>query len=424
MTAAAVRVTDARVEFTRRPFARPLRLSSGTISEITEARATVTVETPEGLTATGHGAIYLSDLWAWPDAARTPAERDAAMRAFAEAAATTIRATTDDGGQHPLEAGLRFQNALLAADAPLPPLARLVSGSPFDAALHDAAGRACGVSAFGLYDADAPIPSADAHFPDGGACAAVRALLRRPPATHLDATLVVGKGDDLIEIEPWVRERGYRCFKLKLGGTDPDEDALRVSAVFRYARALGVAAPRLSADANCAGPDAATVATFLDVLEQTDGEAYAALECVEQPTGRDIRAHAFDWHAVAARRPLLLDEGLTDWADLLAAGEQGWNGLAVKTCRGHSFSLATAAWAHQRGWKLTVMDLTNPGIAGIHSALVAAHLPGVGAIEMNAAQFTPAANADWLPRLSPLLEPDDGTHRLPSPTPAGLGSDL
>jgi L-alanine-DL-glutamate epimerase-like enolase superfamily enzyme len=416
-------VTSARVTFERRPFLRPLRLSSGTITDITEARAEVTV-TIDGKTATGHGAIYLSDLWAWPDPSKTPAERDTAMRTFAEQMASGLPSIVGGDSTHPLEAGLRLHRAALTTDSELPPLARLVSSSPLDAALHDAAGQALGVSAFALYEGKHPIPAADAYFPNGGTCAAVHDLLKRPPATEVAATLVVGKGEDLSELSSWITERGYHYFKLKVGGTDPNEDAQRVSSVFRWARDLGVASPQMSVDANCASPDAETVRRFADILADTDVEAFAALHSIEQPTGRDISAHPFDWQAVAARRPILLDEGLIDWTSLETAKAQGWNGMAVKTCRGHSFSLAAAAWAHQNNWTLTMMDLTNPGYAAIQSALFAAHLPGVLNMEMNAAQYTPGANEAWLPRLADLLAPTNGIHQIPQPTPAGLGSRL
>lgn len=417
------RVLSAQVTFHRRPFARPLRLSSGTISEITEARAEVTVEAA-GRAATGRGAIYLSDLWAWPDPSRTSDERDGAMRVYAEQAAAAMPGCCGDA-PHPLSAGMRLHRRVAEDTASaLPPLARLVCASPLDAALHDAAGIAVDCSAFALYDDDAPIPEADALFPGEGACAALRQMLRRPPAERLDATLVVGKGDDLAEMAPWVRERGYRVFKLKVGGVDPDEDAARTCAVYREALRLGARDPRLSVDSNCASPDAATVARFLETLRGKDADAYAALEYVEQPTGRDIGVHAFDWRPVTAHKPVLLDEGLTSVAALETAAQQGWNGMAVKTCRGHSFSLVAAAWAHRRGGTLHVMDLTNPGYAAVHSALLAAHLPGVTAIELNAPQYTPAANDDWLPRLSALLAPTDGRHALPAPTPPGLGSGL
>lgn len=416
-------VLSAAVTFHHRSFAVPLQISSGTISEITEARAEVTVAV-EGRTATGRGAIYLSDLWAWPDPNLPHGFRDAEMRAFCTALALALPARTG-APAHPLELGLRLHDGLLASsDGALPPLARLVCASPFDAAIHDAVGYALRRSAFALYEEDAPIPSGDSLFPGTGAVAAIRQMLRRPPASRLEATLVVGKGDPLASLAPWATERGYRFFKLKIGGIDPGEDAARVSVLFREARRLGVAHPRLSVDSNCASPDAVTVLHFLEALEALDPEAYAALVHIEQPTARDIAAHPFDWRPVAARRPLLLDEGLVGQEALETAERQGWNGVALKTCKGHSFALAVAAWAHRRGWALTVADLTNPGYAAIHGALLAAHLPGQREVELNAWQFTPAANDEWLPRLASLLTPGDGIHHLPDPIPPGLGSAL
>jgi len=109
---------------------------------------------------------------------------------------------------------------------------------------------------------------------------------------------------------------------------------------------------------------------------------------------------------------------------LALAEEQGWSGIAIKTFRGHSFALAAAARAHERGMRLAAQDLTNPGIAAIHSALLAAHLPVFNGLELNSPQFTPEANADYLPRLSDLFEPTDGRHHVPAHTAEGLGARL
>ena len=75
-------ILEASVRFIDRPLDRPLRLSSGLITEATEARASVTVRV-DGRTATGSGTIYLSDLWAWPDASLTHEARDVALRGLA-----------------------------------------------------------------------------------------------------------------------------------------------------------------------------------------------------------------------------------------------------------------------------------------------------------------------------------------------------
>jgi hypothetical protein len=58
-------VVDARVRFVSQSFVRPLIISSGRISEITEAVAEVRVRV-DGREVVGQGPIYLSDLWSWP----------------------------------------------------------------------------------------------------------------------------------------------------------------------------------------------------------------------------------------------------------------------------------------------------------------------------------------------------------------------
>ena len=127
---------------------------------------------------------------------------------------------------------------------------------------------------------------------------------------------------------------------------------------------------------------------------------------------------------MAVLKPVLLDEGLTGLDVLPHAMDQGWSGLALKTCKGHSLALASAAWGHEHQLSVSVQDLTNPGISAIHAALLAAHLPTINGVELNSPQFTPAANEPWLPRLCALLEPHNGVHALPPVVPVGLGSRL
>jgi hypothetical protein len=145
---------------------------------------------------------------------------------------------------------------------------------------------------------------------------------------------------------------------------------------------------------------------------------------MEQPTGRDILTHRYNWRQIAGIKPVILDEGLTGPAMMKEALAQGWSGLAVKTCKGHSFSLLAAAWARQHGLLVAIQDLTNPGLALIHSALTAAHLDTINDVELSSPQFTPAANEAYLPRLAGLFDPTGGVHRLPAQMPPGLGSTL
>lgn len=423
-------IIEAQVEFTHQPFRKPLQLSSGLISEITQSNVTLKVRVGN-TTATGRGSIYLSDLWAWPDAALSHEWRDAALRQYCRDIAADLSELCGPPA-HPLEMGLRLHEALELRPtsnagqdqrAEIPLLARAMCASPFDAALHDAVGRALQCSAFDFYAEPFAVASADKFFHNGAVAAIGRVL--QQPRRALDAWLIVGASDDLEkDVAPWIRERHYRCFKLKILGRDNAADARRTSEVFRAVHSFGAQSPRLCLDSNEANPDATSVSDFLEILRHEDAEAYEALEYLEQPTGHDITRFAYDWHEVAALKPVLLDEGLTSLELLEIARAQGWSGLALKTCKGHSFTLVAAAWAHENGLLLTLQDLTNPGLAAIHAALLAARLPTLNGIELNSPQYTPAANAPWLPRLKELLEPHDGKHHIPDADILGLGTDI
>lgn len=418
-----VQILNAAVEFFSRPFVTPLVLSSGPITKITEARAAVRVRV-DGKEASGRGAIYLSDLWAWPDPKLDHAFRDAEMRKLCIAIASHLVEFCDGEAHHPLELGLRLHEKVSAADSPVATLlAKAVCASPFDAAIHDAAGIALNRPALSFYDRDLPIPSADRYFRHG-AVASIHGMLQ-PMKRSLDAWWIIGPNDDSEKIfAGQISRGGYRCFKLKIRGKDNRDDVARTIAVFDAAKKSGISDPRLSIDSNEANPDADSVSEYLLRLKADRPDVFAAVQYLEQPTGRDIRANRFDWHSVCALKPVLLDEGLTSLDLLPQALADGWGGLALKTCKGHSFTLVAAAWAGEQGMLLAMQDLTNPGLAAIHAALLASRLNTINGIELNSPQFTPAANAEWLPRLGGLFEVRDGAHRLPDIEPIGLGSTL
>jgi len=404
------RVLEGSVEFHDRPFIKPLQISSGKITEITEARVTVRVEVG-GRMATGMGSIYLSDLWAWPDPAFSHAERDARLRGVCSRIAFCLPELCGSELEHPLELGLRLHESVCGdgPDEDLPVLARAMCLSPFDAAIHDAAGAALGVSAFRFYDSDCAIPLADSLLP-GGACRAIRTIIRRP-RRESDAWLIVSRGDSLEkDVSPWVRNRGYRCFKVKILGQSNEDDVRRTAEVYRAV--------------NEANPDAESVLDYLQRLQRDAPDAFEALEYLEQPTARDILAGPNDWTKVTRLKPVMLDEGLTSFGILPEARRQGWSGLALKTCKGHSFALVAAAWARQNRMLLSLQDLTNPGYSAIHAALFAAHIETVNGVELNSPQYTPDANSQWLPRLAGLFQPTSGVHRLPAGSPVGLGGSL
>ena len=68
---------------------------------------------------------------------------------------------------------------------------------------------------------------------------------------------------------------------------------------------------------------------------------------------------------------------------------------------------------------LCVQDLTCPGASLIHSAGLAAHVPGVAAIEANARQYMPAANEPWAERFPGVFRITDGVVRTAELTASG-----
>jgi Cd2+/Zn2+-exporting ATPase len=102
-----------------------------------------------------------------------------------------------NGGEpaHPLELGLRLHENVCREKTP-PVLARAMCASPFDAALHDAVGIATGRSAFDFYRDPVPMPTADPHFRDRNAAAAIARAIERPKR-ELRAWYLVGKADDI-----------------------------------------------------------------------------------------------------------------------------------------------------------------------------------------------------------------------------------
>jgi L-alanine-DL-glutamate epimerase-like enolase superfamily enzyme len=419
-------ILETEVSFRLQRLATPLKLSSGAIEELTQATISV-IGAVGGRRASGRGTIYLSDLWAWPDHTLSHERRDAALRQLCERLAADVPKHFRNVKLHPLELGLQLHHLAChdVENDPNPPvLARSMCASPFDAAIHDAAGRALGRSAFALYEDAVDVPSADAYFPEGGACDAVQKIIRQPHL-ELPAWYIVGMDESLeTTLVPSIRRRGYWCFKLKLTGRDNARDVARTTELYRLASTSASTKVRLTVDTNEANPSVESVVDYLEQLKAIDPDAFNALAYLEQPTSRDIGKHPFDWRPVAKFVPVMIDEGLTDLNVLAEASRQGYSGLALKTCKGHSMLLVCAAWAHRHGMAISLQDLTNPGISLIHAALVGAHLPTINGAELNSPQFTPGANQEFVRRLPELFDPRNGVHRLPREMPAGLGSGL
>lgn len=436
-----VNVVAADVTFSDERLSTPLVMSKGTIEAITYAEVRLTVVNRRGEQATGLGAILLSDLWAFPHPTLDHASKDAALRALCLELARRLPALdtpSDPLHKHePWDALLADAVAVVEATNgwpahTIPRLAAAVCLSPFDSALHDGWAKAIGAPAYALYEAEWLNSDLSAHL---GATFRGRypADYFGPRRTQLRVQHVVGMGDYLTpptdstlhtspDLATWTRQDGLSVFKIKTQGRDPEVDARRCAEVFATVQSVAGATPvALSVDPNEACPDAAFLLTMLDCLERTAPAAYAALDYIEQPTARDLAGYDFTLHDVAARKPVIIDESFDALAVLPWIEAQGWSGVALKTCKGQTPTLLAYCWGKQTGQYLTLQDLTNPGLALVHSANLCAMLRlSVDYFEGNNRQYMPHARAAERAVFPAYFQVTAGSLHLPATQGPGL----
>src|SRR3569832_144626 len=148
----------------------------------------------------------------------------------------------------------------------------------------------------------------------------------------------------------------------------------------------------LSTDFNCTVQEPAYVNEILDRLLREEPRIYGMILYVEQPFPYELEQNAIDVHSVAARKPLFMDESAHDWKMVQLGRELGWTGVALKTCKTLTGALLSLSWAKLHGMTLMVQDLTNPMLAQIPHALLAAHAGTIMGVETNAMQFYPEAS--------------------------------
>jgi L-alanine-DL-glutamate epimerase-like enolase superfamily enzyme len=211
----------------------------------------------------------------------------------------------------------------------------------------------------------------------------------------------------------WIRYSGLTHIKIKLNGEDLDWDTERVLAVERAAAKTQaerkVATWHYSLDFNEKCPNVAYLIAMLKKIQEQAPAGFARIQYIEQPTKRDLKAdRANVMHEASKLRPVVIDESLTELESLQMARDMGYTGAALKACKGQAQALLMAAAAQKWKMFLCVQDLTCPGASLIHSAGLAAHVPGVAAIEANARQYVPAANKGWEERYPGIFDVRNG----------------
>ena len=446
-----IRIVSVDHQFEEFRYRAPYQFGGRSVDRVTILNVNCRVRThgggEAGKDAWGFGSMTLGNAWAFP-----AASHDAglgAMKALADAL-QPLTAGCDDHG-HPLDLFrvlepeyLRAAATVSAArslPAPIPKLCTLVVASAFDAAIHDAYGKAFGVSAYETYG-----PSFMAHdlSHDLGPAFKGEFLDRYVPSTPRATTPVfhsIGASDPLEAgdvrtpihdglpetFEEWIPRDGLTRFKIKLNGGNLDADVERILRIDRIVNRVEagrrVADWKYLLDFNEGCPNVGYLLDCLRRVREATPSGFDRILYIEQPTARDLKKdRANVMHEAARLRPVVIDESLTDLESLLLAREMGYTGVALKACKGQTQAMLMAAAAQKFGMFLCVQDLTCPGASLIHSAGIAARVPGNAGIEANARQFVPSASAPWEARFPGLFTIHDGVMQTGQLTGPGLGA--
>ena len=426
----------------------PLKFGGRTMNDIVLLDVTVEVETRDGRRGRGLGSMPMGNVWAWPSR-QVPAEKTlTAMIDLGHRLAS--EANHYRGIGHPLEITHDLSQSLEAvADEVvraaslterMPRLAQLVAASPLEAAIHDAYGKALGRNSYNLLGPEFVSRDLSAYLTaDFTGEYLDKYTLRQPkprmPLYHLIGALdplsttniAIPVGDGLPEtLSEWIAFNGLTHLKIKLAGDNLPWDVDRVLSIDRIAAeaqaARGCAIWHYSADFNEKCANVEYVLDFLAKIGEHSPAALDRLQYIEQPTHRNLRANPENrMHRASQIKPVVIDESLVDLESLLLSREMGYSGVALKTCKGHSGALLMAAAAQKYGMFLCVQDLTCPGASFLHSASLAARIPGVAAIEGNARQYCPAGNRNWTDRFPTMFHITDGAVGTAVLNYSGLG---
>lgn len=445
MKSTDIRVADVSFAYEDFLYRTPIKFGGVALDRVTLLNVDVTVENRLGKTSRGFGSMPLGNVWAWPSKTLRYEQTLGGMKQIANACRDLYARDGQFG--HPIEIGVRCEHAIASAinlalaEAAPPMLAILVVNSAFDAAIHDAYGKSLGLNCYRTYGPEFLEPDLGTFLGSEFAGETLEKYVLpqakpRMPLYHLvgaldpltPADVKQPVGDGLPEtLGEWILRDGLTHLKIKLNGDDLSWDVDRVVGVDTVARETqaerGVAEWFYSLDFNEKCQNVGYLVEFLNQVQDRTPTGFERIQYIEQPTKRDLKAdRANVMHEAAKLRPVVIDESLLDLESLQIAREMGYTGVAFKACKGQSQTLLLAAAAQKFGLFRCVQDLTCPGASLIHSAGIAAHIPGVAAIESNSRQYCPVANQPWDSRFPGIFTIRDGTMHTALLDGPGLGA--
>jgi L-alanine-DL-glutamate epimerase-like enolase superfamily enzyme len=446
--------TDIRVErvsigFEDFLYRSPVKFAGALMDRATILNVECEVRTRGGKNATGVGSMPFNHIFSYPSKTMTHEAKNSAMKALA----SVLAKTTENRGEFsdPIDIIVSLMPEYLKAAAavsaqrklpdPIPKLCTLVTSAAFDAAVHDAFGKAHRVSTFATYGPEFMNHDLSRYLGADYKGDYVGNYLLREPKPRMTLCHLVGAvdpldasqltkpiGDGLPEtLSDWIAYNGLRELKIKVNGDDLAWDVERVLHVDRVMRAAqerrGDTRWEYVVDFNEKCPNVEYYLRFLHELKAKMPGGLSRIKYVEQPTARDLRAHPENrMHEAAKLCPVIIDESLIDVESLLLAREMGWSGAVVKSPKGLTQMLLITAVAGKQKIFLGGGDMSCPGRALVQTAAFQVRVPTITAIEANARQYLPQANRGWEQKFPGVFGVKDGWLRTSELNQPGLGA--
>jgi L-alanine-DL-glutamate epimerase-like enolase superfamily enzyme len=375
------RFSIREIDFYERPvkLRMPFRFGVVTLTEAPQAFARARIRFQDGKEAEGGAAELLAPKWFDKNPALSDEENFEQLRVSMRAAR---EAYLDSDS-----------NTAFGHSRPTVGLVENFGPALLDRALLDALCRALGVSFYRAVRENAPgIAFADLDMP--------RFLARLQPRHEITARHTVGLVDPISSSEKRVNDGlpetleeviaryGYRWFKLKVGG-DVKADVERLTAIANVLDRIP-GDYHASFDGNEQYEDVhGVLELWRKIREEPKLERLASnVVFIEQPIKRQ-KALAADISALAAEKPVIIDESDDSLDAFPRAKALGYRGVSSNTCKGIYKSLINAArcaaWGD--GYFMSGEDLTIQAGIALQQDLALVSLLGLTHVERNGHRY-------------------------------------
>jgi L-alanine-DL-glutamate epimerase-like enolase superfamily enzyme len=380
----------------------PFRFGVVTLTECPQAFAHVRIELSDGRSAWGGAAELMAPKWFDKNLALSNDDNFAQLRDVLVLAREAYLADPSPDtafghfarhhDAHQSTSAARGHNPLLASYGP----------ALIDRAIIDALCRALGRS---FYDAMrgnlVGLAARHAQFAGIDWAAFLGAL--KPPAPTIAARHTVGLVDAITDadiaqpvndglpesLQQVVARYGHRHFKLKVAG-QVDGDIARLTRIAAVLDRID-GDILVSLDGNEQYDNAEGVGELLAHLREAPAlqRLWHAIAFMEQPIHRNAALQS-DVRAIAAIKPVIVDESDGELDAFVRARALGYSGISSKTCKGLYRSLLNAArcaaWNRESSYTRFFMsgeDLTTQAGLAVQQDLALVNLLGIAHVERN-----------------------------------------